>query len=183
MQNEAPVKKYRDFEDNDHGFENDLGLSDNLNANGVFEDEDDEQDGIFVKAKPSNGTHPILEKMRIKALELYAQIDQHPALANFLAGTMAGTCNALIVNPISAIKYKSWSREINRGMVTEAIDMFPTIEHQRLGAYRSVRIPFRMRDADVRPRGPAPDPSPPALRPGRLLCPLIPAGVRSSSGA
>ena len=39
----------------------------------------------------------------------------------------------------------------------EAIGMFPTIEHQSLGTYRSVRIPFRMRDADVRPRGPAPD--------------------------
>lgn len=83
MQSETPVKKYRDFEDDDDGFENDLGLSDNHNSNGVFEDDDDEQDGIFVKPKPTHGTHPILEKMRIKALELYAQIDQYPALANF----------------------------------------------------------------------------------------------------
>ena len=39
----------------------------------------------------------------------------------------------------------------------EAIDMFPTIDHQRLGTYRSVRIPMRIRDADIRPRGPSPD--------------------------
>jgi crotonobetainyl-CoA:carnitine CoA-transferase CaiB-like acyl-CoA transferase len=37
-----------------------------------------------------------------------------------------------------------------------AIDMFPRIEHPTLGAYPSVRIPMRFRDADVRPRGPAP---------------------------
>ncbi|KAG7373195.1 mitochondrial carrier protein [Nitzschia inconspicua] len=48
----------------------------------------------------------------------------HPGIGNFLAGTLAGTCNALIVNPISAIKYKSWGREVNRGMATEAVEMF-----------------------------------------------------------
>jgi crotonobetainyl-CoA:carnitine CoA-transferase CaiB-like acyl-CoA transferase len=37
-----------------------------------------------------------------------------------------------------------------------AIDMFPEIAHAELGTYRSVRIPMRFRDADVRPRGPAP---------------------------
>jgi len=37
-----------------------------------------------------------------------------------------------------------------------AIDMFPEIDHAELGTYRSVRIPMRFRDADVRPRGPAP---------------------------
>jgi crotonobetainyl-CoA:carnitine CoA-transferase CaiB-like acyl-CoA transferase len=37
-----------------------------------------------------------------------------------------------------------------------AIDMFPQIEHAERGSYRSVRIPMRFRDADVRPRGPAP---------------------------
>ena len=39
----------------------------------------------------------------------------------------------------------------------KAIDMFPAIDHQRLGTYRSVRIPMRIRDADIRPRGPSPD--------------------------
>lgn len=39
----------------------------------------------------------------------------------------------------------------------EAIDMFPSIDHERLGTYRSVRIPMRIRDADIRPRGPSPD--------------------------
>lgn len=51
-------------------------------------------------------------------------IHLHPAFGNFLAGTFAGTANALIVNPITAIKYKSWGREVNRGMVTEATEMF-----------------------------------------------------------
>jgi len=37
-----------------------------------------------------------------------------------------------------------------------AIDMFPQIEHAEHGSYRSVRIPMRFREADVRPRGPAP---------------------------
>lgn len=53
-----------------------------------------------------------------------ALLKLHPALANFLAGTLAGTCNALIINPVTAIKYKSWSRDVNRGMVTEAVEMF-----------------------------------------------------------
>jgi hypothetical protein len=47
-----------------------------------------------------------------------------PALSNFIAGTLAGTCNALIVNPVTAIKYKSWGREVNRGMFREAVEMF-----------------------------------------------------------
>ena len=51
-------------------------------------------------------------------------IQLHPAFANFLAGTLAGSTNALIVNPITAIKYKSWSREVNQGMMKEAMEMF-----------------------------------------------------------
>ena len=46
------------------------------------------------------------------------------AFYNFLAGTAAGTANALIVNPVSAIKYKTWSRDVNRGMLFEAQEMF-----------------------------------------------------------
>jgi hypothetical protein len=41
-----------------------------------------------------------------------------------LAGTLAGSANALIVNPITAIKYKSWGREVNRGMLKESMEMF-----------------------------------------------------------
>jgi len=48
----------------------------------------------------------------------------HPGVANFLAGTFAGAANALIVNPVTAIKYKSWGRDVNRGMLTEAMEMF-----------------------------------------------------------
>jgi len=47
--------------------------------------------------------------------------------------------------------------EVASDRQADAIDMFPSIEHQRLGTYRSVRIPMRIRDADVRPRGPSPD--------------------------
>ena len=53
-----------------------------------------------------------------------ATIHLHPAFANFLAGTLAGSTNALIVNPITAIKYKSWGREVNRGMMKESMEMF-----------------------------------------------------------
>jgi len=53
-----------------------------------------------------------------------SHIQLHPAFANFLAGTLAGSTNALIVNPITAIKYKSWSREVNQGMLKESMEMF-----------------------------------------------------------
>lgn len=39
----------------------------------------------------------------------------------------------------------------------EAIDMFPEIRHPQRGPYRSVRVPMRFHDADVAPRGPAPE--------------------------
>jgi len=45
-------------------------------------------------------------------------------LVNFFAGTAAGAANAIVLNPLSAIKYKTWGREINRGMWTEARRMF-----------------------------------------------------------
>ena len=49
---------------------------------------------------------------------------------NFLAGLVAGGLNALILNPISALKYKTWGREVNRGMVTEAINMWQKAGHR-----------------------------------------------------
>jgi hypothetical protein len=49
---------------------------------------------------------------------------RHPALSNFIAGTLAGSANAIIVNPLTAIKYKSWGRDVNRGLLPEAIEMF-----------------------------------------------------------
>jgi hypothetical protein len=45
------------------------------------------------------------------------------AFYNFLAGTAAGTANALICNPISAIKYKTWGRDVNKGMWLETKGM------------------------------------------------------------
>jgi hypothetical protein len=46
--------------------------------------------------------------------------------ANFLAGTGAGMTNALILNPITAIKYKTWSRvtEVKTTMFSEAKTMY-----------------------------------------------------------
>jgi hypothetical protein len=46
------------------------------------------------------------------------------ASGNFFAGTLAGCGNALILNPISAVKYKTWSRDVNRGMLNEIVSMF-----------------------------------------------------------
>ena len=36
------------------------------------------------------------------------------------------------------------------------LGMFPTIEHPQLGAYRTVNIPMRFANADVKPQGPSP---------------------------
>lgn len=54
-------------------------------------------------------------------------------IRNLFAGTAAGAVNAMILNPLSAIKYKTWSRvgtssgagnyTNNRGMLTEAMSM------------------------------------------------------------
>ncbi len=57
----------------------------------------------------------------------------------------------LIWGPVLALEEVAADRQ------AEAIGMFPFIDHQRLGTYRSVRIPMRIRDADIGPRGPAPD--------------------------
>jgi len=49
--------------------------------------------------------------------------------ANFLAGTGAGMTNALMLNPITAIKYKTWSRgvmEVKITMFSEAKSMYLT---------------------------------------------------------
>lgn len=45
-------------------------------------------------------------------------------LTNFAAGTAAGAVNAMLLNPLSAVKYKTWSRVHNRGVVYEAFSMF-----------------------------------------------------------
>mmetsp|Transcript_14262 Transcript_14262/g.34636 ORF Transcript_14262/g.34636 Transcript_14262/m.34636 type:complete len:277 (-) Transcript_14262:193-1023(-) len=42
---------------------------------------------------------------------------------NFLAGTAAGTCNAIIVNPLATVKYKTWGRDNPRSFVVEAAEM------------------------------------------------------------
>jgi len=49
-----------------------------------------------------------------------------PVLTNFMAGSVAGAFNAVILNPLSAIKYRTWGRDDakNRGMMQEAKGMF-----------------------------------------------------------
>jgi len=42
---------------------------------------------------------------------------------HFIAGIAAGAANAIVLNPFSAIKYKTWGREISRGMWAEASRM------------------------------------------------------------
>jgi Mitochondrial carrier protein len=52
----------------------------------------------------------------------YETVPSDPKL-NFLAGTAAGAFNATVLNPISAIKYKTWGRDVNRGMMQEIFGM------------------------------------------------------------
>ena len=42
---------------------------------------------------------------------------------HFIAGTAAGAANAIVLNPLSAIKYKTWGREVSQGMWAEASRM------------------------------------------------------------
>ena len=47
------------------------------------------------------------------------------ALTNFLVGSAAGSVNAIILNPLSAIKYRMWGKEEKeRGMMQEARHMW-----------------------------------------------------------
>ena len=71
--------------------------------------------------------------------------DESHARYNFLAGTAAGAMNACVLNPLSAIKYKTWGREQNRGMWTEATGMLqksgslrPFLNGLRSTIYRDV---------------------------------------------
>ncbi len=48
--------------------------------------------------------------------------------------------------------------EVAEDPQAEAINLFPTLHHDRLGVnYRTVSIPMRFKDRDVGPKGPAPD--------------------------
>ena len=42
---------------------------------------------------------------------------------HFIAGTAAGAANAIVLNPLSAIKYRTWQREVSQGMWREALGM------------------------------------------------------------
>jgi hypothetical protein len=40
-----------------------------------------------------------------------------------MAGIATGAVSAIIINPLSTIRYKTWGREVNVGMVREAVGM------------------------------------------------------------
>ena len=94
----------------------------------------------------------------------WAQHQQHSrssqAFYNFLAGTAAGATNAVIINPMSAVKYKTWGREVNRGFWIEAKEMlrkgglrpflnglYPTIVRDLVfgGCYTFLRLEIQYR--------------------------------------
>ena len=64
----------------------------------------------------AGGLYFPLEHLFLRALD---PLESGPLL-NFIAGTSAGAVNAIVLNPLSAIKYKTWGRETNRGMFREA---------------------------------------------------------------
>ena len=53
----------------------------------------------------------------------YVPTDAGP-WANFCVGTGAGLANAIILNPTAAVRYKTWGRDVNRGMLTEVSSMW-----------------------------------------------------------
>ncbi len=47
--------------------------------------------------------------------------------------------------------------EVTTDPQAQALGLFPEIEHATLGSYRTVNIPIRFANSDVKPRGPAPE--------------------------
>lgn len=48
---------------------------------------------------------------------------QQSTATMFFAGTAAGAMNAMLLNPLSALKYKTWGRDVSRGLICEAKSM------------------------------------------------------------
>jgi len=73
----------------------------------------------------SGGLYYPLEHFFVSLLPPEAAMDtgSYGAIYNFAAGTAAGSLNAIVCNPISAVKYKTWGRDVSRGMVRESLDM------------------------------------------------------------
>jgi hypothetical protein len=80
-----------------------------------------------------NWTHPYLgfvQSLNTRALAggLYFPLEHLalqlvPPQQHFAAGMIAGTINALLLNPLTAVKYQTWGRTENRGVWTEALCM------------------------------------------------------------
>jgi hypothetical protein len=80
-----------------------------------------------------NWTHPYLgfvQSLNTRALAggLYFPLEHLalqlvPPQQHFAAGMIAGTINALLLNPLTAVKYQTWGRTENRGVWTEALSM------------------------------------------------------------
>ena len=69
----------------------------------------------------SGGLYFPLEHLFLRCFK--QENDRHSPAFHLLAGTTAGATNAMVLNPITAVKYKTWGREVNRGMLTEAFGM------------------------------------------------------------
>lgn len=71
-----------------------------------------------------------VEHFFLRSINVDYKTESDPKL-NFLAGTAAGALNAVLLNPIAAVKYKTWGREVNRGMLSEVFGML-----QKAGSLR-----------------------------------------------
>ncbi|MEM9742540.1 MAG: CoA transferase [Pseudomonadota bacterium] len=59
--------------------------------------------------------------------------------------------NGIIWGPVLAL------HETAADPQADAIGLFPELDHERYGRYRTVNVPMRFNNADVRPRGPSPN--------------------------
>jgi hypothetical protein len=73
----------------------------------------------------SGGLYFPLEHYFLQLLASHSATASHwtSSQQHILAGTAAGAANAMVLNPLSAIKYKTWGREVSRGMLSEARGM------------------------------------------------------------
>ena len=74
----------------------------------------------------------------------YQKTEESDAKLNFLAGTAAGALNAVLLNPISAVKYKTWGREVNHGVLHEVLGMLK--KSGSLRPFYNGLLPTVMRD-------------------------------------
>jgi len=82
--------------------------------------------------------------------ELVPQIDEILATKNRDEWGEIFDAEGLIWGPVLCL------HEVPDDPQSKAIGMFPEIDHKEMGTYKTVAIPMRFKNADVKPRGPAP---------------------------